>query len=49
MGTYCIAQGTPLHALQRPKWEGNLKGTTCMCVLRVADSFSSSLEANTTL
>ena len=25
MRTYCVAQGTLLHALRGPKWGGNLK------------------------
>ena len=32
MRTYCIAQGTPLDTLWRPKWKGNPKRGDSVCM-----------------
>ena len=37
MRAYCIAQGTLLNVLWRPKWEGNLKKSGYMYMYYLTD------------
>ena len=47
MRTHCIAHGTLLSALWRPKWEGNTKKRD-ICIHTV-DSLHCTVETNTTI